>query len=240
MVMLSAVLVAQIIFVPSSLGAWMIAGLVVLTLVDNFAFAVLRLARSSDNYWFHGFAALLQTGAKFLGLAIMFNYQMDWALFLPTTTGGVMGSLTGQYFARSISDRINAKFDSHVIGDKNIEWPVLQIAVFLLGMVIHGAIFGQNNLGNVMLLLGYAFAQSVSFAVVSRARQRNHETYLLWASVFSNGIWYLTMNQLTLKNITPDKTAPYVVGGVVGSLVGQNVAMHVEKKINARMDTATV
>ena len=87
--------------------------------------------------------------------------------------------------------------------------------------------------------MGYAFGQSVSFAIVSRARQRNHDTYLIWASVFSNGIWYLTMNQLALKNITPDKTAPYVVGGVVGSLVGQNVAMHVEKKINARMDVAT-
>lgn len=239
MIVLLVGLVLQIIFVPSSLGPWMIAILAVLTLVDNFSFAVLRLARSSDNYWFHGFSALLQTGSKFLGLAIMFNYQMDWVLFLPTTTGGVMGSLTGQYFARSISDKINAKFDSHVVGDKNIEWPILQTAMFLMGMVIHGFIFGQNNLVNVALLLGYAFGQSVSFAIVSRARQRNHETYLIWASVFSNGVWYLTMNQLALKNITPDKTAPYVVGGVVGSLVGQNVAMHVEKKINARMDVAT-
>ena len=239
MVVLLVALVIQVMFVPSSLSPWMIAGLAILTLVDNFAFAVLRLARSSDNYWFHGFAALLQAGAKFLGLAIMFNYQMDWALFLPTTTGGVMGSLTGQYSARSISDRINARFDSHVLGDKNIEWPILQTAVFSLGMVIHGIIFGQNNFVNVMLILGYAFSQSVSFAVVSRARQRNHNTYLMWASVFSNGVWYLTMHQLALKNITPDKTAPYVVGGVVGSLVGQNVAMHVEKKIHARMDAAT-
>ena len=238
LVILLVVLVLQIIFVQSSLTPWMIAGLALLALVDNFSFAVLRLARSSDNYWFHGCAALLQTGAKFLGLAIMFNYEMNWALFLPTTTGGVMGSLTGQYFARSISDKINAKFDFHIVGDKNIEWPVLQIAVFSLGMVIHGLIFGQNNFVNVMLLLGYAFGQSVSFAIVSRARQRNHDTYLMWASMFSNGVWYLTMHQLALKNITPDKTAPYVVGGVVGSLVGQNVAMHVEKKINARMDAA--
>src|SRR3990167_5156104 len=130
MVVLLVALVIQVMFVPSSLSPWMIAGLAILTLVDNFAFAVLRLARSSDNYWFHGFAALLQAGAKFLGLAIMFNYQMDWALFLPTTTGGVMGSLTVQYSARSISDRINARFDSHVLGDKNIEWPILQTAVF--------------------------------------------------------------------------------------------------------------
>lgn len=239
MAFLLAVLVLQVVFVRTSLSPWMIAGLAILTLVDNFSFAVLRLARSSDNYWFHGFAALFQAGAKFLGLAIMFNYQMDWVLFLPTTTGGVMGSLTGQYFARGISDRINAKFDSHVVGDKNIEWPIFQTAVFSLGMVIHGLIFGQNNFVNVMLLLGYAFGQSVSFAIVSRARQRNHDTYLMWASVFSNGVWYLTMNQLALKNITPDKTAPYIVGGVAGSLVGQNIAMHVEKKINARMDVAT-
>ena len=240
MIVLLIALVLQIVLVPSLLTPWMIAGLTLLTLIDNFAFAVLRLARSSDNYWFHGFAALLQTSAKFLGLAIMFNYKMDWVLFLPTTTGGVMGSLIGQYFARGISDRINARFDSHVWGDKNIEWPILQTAVFSLGMLIHGIIFGHNNFVNVVLLFGYAFSQSVSFAVVSRARQRNHNTYLMWVSIFSNGVWYLTMHQLALKNITPDKTAPYVVGGVVGSLAGQNVAMHVEKKIHARMDVATI
>src|SRR3989344_5841006 len=153
MAFLLAMLILQVVFVSSSFSPWMIAGLALLTLVDNFAFAVLRLARSSDNYWFHGFAALFQAGAKFLGLAIMFNYEMSWALFLPTTTGGVMGSLTGQYFARGISDRINAKFDSHVMGDKNIEWPILQTAVFSLGMVIHGIIFGHNNFVNVMLIL---------------------------------------------------------------------------------------
>lgn len=240
MLVLMIALAGQVFFLPSSLSPWMIGGLALLTLVDNFAFAVLRLARSSDNYWFHGFAALLQSGAKFLGLVIMFNYEMNWALFLPTTTGGVMGSLTGQYFALSISSRLKAKFDSHVVGDKKIEWPILQTGVFLLGMLIHGIIFGTNNFVSVMLLLGYAFGQSVSFAVVSRARQRNHDTYLIWASVFSNGVWYLTMHQLALKNITPDKTAPYVVGGVTGSLAGQNIAMHVEKKINARMDVATV
>ena len=239
MIALLVILILQIVFMPSSVSPLMIAGLAMLTLVDSFSFAVLRLARSSDNYWFHGFSALLQAGAKFLGLAIMFNYEMSWALFLPTTTGGVMGSLTGQYFARSISDKINAKFDSHVVGDKNIEWPIVQTAIFSLGMVVHGFIFGQNNFTIVMLLLGCSFGQSVSFAIVSRARQRNHDVYLTWASVLSNGIWYLTMNQLAIKNITPDKTAPYIVGGVVGSLAGQNIAMHVEKKINARMDVAT-
>ena len=88
MIVLIIALVLQVMFVSSVLSPWMIAGLAFLTLTDNFAFAVLRLARSSDNYWFHGFAALLQAGAKFLGLAIMFNYEMSWALFLPTTTGG--------------------------------------------------------------------------------------------------------------------------------------------------------
>lgn len=240
MIVLIIALIMQVVFVPSSLSPRMIAVLAILTLVDNFSFAVLRLARSSDNYWFHGFAVLLQTGAKFLGLAIMFNYEMSWALFLPITTGGVMGSLTGQYFARSISDRINAKFDSHVVGDKKIEWPIIQTSFFLFGMIIHGFIFGQSNFVNVMLLLGYAFGQGISFAIVSRARQRNNDTYFMWASVFSNGVWYLTMHQLALKNITLDKTAPYVIGGVVGSLAGQNVAMHIEKKVNARMDAVTI
>ncbi|OGM96437.1 MAG: hypothetical protein A3B86_03205 [Candidatus Yanofskybacteria bacterium RIFCSPHIGHO2_02_FULL_38_22b] len=238
-VALLVVLALQLLFIPFSMNALVVMSLAILTLLDSFAFALLRLARSSDNYWFHGCTALFHIGVAFLKLAIMIKYQMDWGLFWPITTGSVIGSLTGQYYARGLSEWFKAGFDSHVSGSKKVEQPWNQMFVFSLGMVIHVMFFGFSNWTAVSLLLLYAFCQSISFAVVSRARQRNHHGYLLWSSVFSNGIWYLTMHQLALKNITPDKTAPYLVGNTVGSLVGQNVAMKAEKKLIARMDIGT-
>ena len=235
-VILLVILVLQLLFIPFSMGVFVVMSLAVLTLLDSFAFALLRLARSSDNYWFHGFTALFHIGVAFFKLAIMIRYQMDWGLFWPITTGSVIGSLTGQYYARGVSDWFKSGFDSHVSGTKNVEQPWNQVFMFSLGMVVHVIFFGLNNWLAVSVLLFYAFCQSVSFAVVSRARQRNHHGYLLWSSVFSNGIWYLTMHQLALKNITLDKTAPYLVGNTVGSLMGQNIAMKTEKKLVARMD----
>jgi hypothetical protein len=239
-IFLLTVMIFLTLFIPFSISAWIVFGLAVLTVFDSFSFALLRLARSSDNYWFHGFTALFHISVAFLKLAIMIRYQMDWFLFWPITTGSVIGSLTGQYYARELASRLKAGFDSHIFGNKKVDWPFIQAGTFSLGMFIHLFIFGFSNLWGVVILLVCAIGQSTSFAVVSRARQRNHHGYLLWASVFSNGIWYLTMYQLTLKNITPDKAAPYLVGNTLGSLAGQKMGMNVEQRVNARMDTKTV
>ncbi len=237
-VFLVVVMVVLTMIIPFSMSAWLVLGLAVATVIDSFAFALLRLARSSDNYWFHGCTALFHIAVAFLKLAIMIRYQMDWFLFWPITTGSVIGSLIGQYYARGLAGWLKAGFDSH-IGNKKMGWPIIQAGTFSVGMVIHLLIFGLANIYAVVLLLLYAVGQSTSFAVVSRARQRNHQAYLLWASVFSNGIWYLTMHQLALKNITSDKAAPYLVGNTLGSLAGQKMGMSVEKKVNARMDART-
>lgn len=236
---LLVVMVFLTVFIEFSISSWIVLGLAVLTVLDSFAFALLRLARNSDNYWFHGFTALFHVGVAFLKLAIMIKYQMDWFLFWPITTGSVIGSLTGQYYARSLAERLKAGFDSHVFGNKKVDWPFVQAGTFSLGMVIHFLIFGFTNSFVVTTLLVCALGQSMSFAIVSRARQRNHHGYLLWGSVFSNGIWYMTMHQLALSNITPDKAAPYLVGNTLGSLTGQKMGMNVEKKVNARMDIKT-
>lgn len=236
-IVLLVVLVLQVSFLRFSISGWVVLSIAALTLLDSFSFAVLRLARSSDNYWFHGVTAFAHISVAFLKLAIMIKYQMDWVLFWPITTGSVIGSLAGQYCAREVTDWLKAGFDNHVSKVNNIAWPRAQVLVSLSLMSVHLFILGFNNLFGAILLFVYAFGQSTSFAVVSRARQRNHQGYLLWSSVFSNGIWYMTMHQLAINNITADKAGPYVVGNTTGSLVGQNVAMNVEKKVNARMDS---
>lgn len=221
----------------SSYGIWVLGLLALCSLADNFSFALLRLARSSDHYWFHGWTAAAHIGVSFVRLAIMTRYRMAWELFIPITAGTVVGGLLGANYARVLADRVGARFDAHVTRSRAPHIPWTQVGVFSLGLFVHSIVFGFEEWWPLTLLLIYACAQSASFAVVSRARQRNHDRYLAWTAVFSNAIWYLTMHQLTLGNVNALEAAPYMVGSIVGSLGGQYVAMRIEQYLQARMDT---
>jgi hypothetical protein len=56
--------------------------------------------------------------------------------------------------------------------------------------------------------------------------------------VFSTGIWFVTLNILVVNELAPHLIVPYLVGMGIGSLWGQNVAIHVENEIGATMDGA--
>ena len=85
-----------------------------------------------------------------------------------------------------------------------------------------------------MLLLAYI--QNVSFSIVSRSRNRNNIKYHLVASVFSNGIWFLTMRELVTANMTLLLFIPYTIGTVAGSITGVWLSMKIEKVLGAYSD----
>lgn len=89
----------------------------------------------------------------------------------------------------------------------------------------------------VLLILVLAFVQNVSFSVVSRSRNRDNMTYHLIAAFFSNTIWFLTMRELVLSDMTVYLFLPYTVGTVAGSLVGVRISMFIEKILDARSDS---
>ena len=76
-----------------------------------------------------------------------------------------------------------------------------------------------------------AFIQNVAFTMVSRARNRDSMAYHAVCSVFSNGIWLLTMGFLINELIQVNYwiALPYIVGTVSGSLFGAKASMRVEK-----------
>ena len=78
-----------------------------------------------------------------------------------------------------------------------------------------------------------AYAQNISFSMVSRARNRDNHYYHAICSVFSNGIWFLTMHQLVVADLSYWLLAPYVFGTVAGSITGAEVSMKIEKIIEA-------
>jgi hypothetical protein len=218
--------------------------LTILGIAGSFTFALLRTARSSDSYWFHTVTFLMNMCVDFTKLAILIKFNLNWLLFLPVTTGGMIGSLIGANLAMGIATKIQAKFDIHVLKPKElqkleetgqIEWPVVQIKYLSLILLIQsGAILlGRADLAVSMILLILSAWQQMSFTLKSRAGQRNNTAYLSWSSVFSNGVWYITLVPLALGGITLDKAIPYIIGGAIGSLLGQLAGMKVESKIGA-------
>ena len=87
------------------------------------------------------------------------------------------------------------------------------------------------------LVLCLAFVQNVSFTMVSRSRNRDSMTYHAVCSVFSNGVWFLTMRELIVAELSLWLLFPYVVGTVSGSLFGARVSMRIETLIGARADS---
>jgi hypothetical protein len=215
---------------------FLLVAVLLLGVPDSFIHAVLRVARSSDHYWFHLTASLLKMAFGFLQLMIIYDMNFNWSLFLPMATGSMIGSLTGSTFAAEFAKRIKAGFDEHVHNKRDVGWPRVQLYGLIgIGVTAHLIAFGLYRWQGVLILLGLSFIQTMSFTLISRARQRKDKQYHAWASVCSNGVWYLTMQQLVLGKIMPYQAAPYVVGNVSGSLIGQGTALKVEKMMGAVM-----
>lgn len=88
----------------------------------------------------------------------------------------------------------------------------------------------------IVTILFLAFAQNVSFSIVSRSRNRNNMTYHLIAATLSNGVWFLTFRQLVLSEMSFILFVPYTIGTVCGSLCGAKLSMWIERLIGAEAD----
>lgn len=88
----------------------------------------------------------------------------------------------------------------------------------------------------IITIMGLAFAQNISFSIVSRARNRNNQTYHLCAAILSNAVWFATFRLLILADMTWLFFVPYTVGTVSGSLTGVRVSMFIERFLGAKAD----
>ena len=82
-----------------------------------------------------------------------------------------------------------------------------------------------------------AFAQSVSFSLVSRSRNRDNMSYLVVASMLSNTLWFFCMRELILADMAPLLLPAYMIGTVSGTVYGTKVSMKIEKWLGASTDS---
>lgn len=85
----------------------------------------------------------------------------------------------------------------------------------------------------IITMMILAYAQNVSFSIVSRSRNRNHIKYHIVAAILSNGVWFATFHYLVVNDMTWMLFVPYTVATVAGSVTGQKVSMWIEQKIGA-------
>jgi hypothetical protein len=209
--------------------------------IANVLFSSLRIARSTDAYWFHLVLVLIHAVAGFTTYGVLVKANGNWFLFAPYLTAAILGSLLGAEWGKRIGASIGASWQARKIGKGELVFPRKQTALCLALFIPHFAYFGYQFSEQVWiaqsLTLGAALLQNSAFTVVSRARQRNHELYLEWASVFSNGIWFLTLSVLVFNDLSSYLLIPYLVGTGIGSLWGQNFAIALENKIGATMES---
>lgn len=89
--------------------------------------------------------------------------------------------------------------------------------------------------GATVIMMLMAFAQNVSFSIVSRSRNRDSKTYHFVAAILSNGVWFATLKYLAVTNqMDWVLFVPYTVGTVSGSVTGQAVSMWIEKRLGIK------
>src|SRR2546422_8348103 len=90
----------------------------------------------------------------------------------------------------------------------------------------------------VLVMMILAFAQNVSFSVVSRSRNRNSISYHRIAAVFSNGVWFITSKYLIVsQHMSWLLFVPYTAATVYGSTTGQQISMWIERKLGLTADS---
>lgn len=94
----------------------------------------------------------------------------------------------------------------------------------------------MDKIWAIAQLMCLAYAQNIAFTLVSRSRNRSSILYHVVASVFSNGVWFLTFRVLIVNNMDFMLFIPYTIATVSGSVTGQKVSMWIEKKIGATSD----
>lgn len=208
-----------------------IAGLLFL---QNFSHTIVSRAGNRNNHIFLLGTSIFNGIVQFFIYQKLVAYKMDWPMFVPYLSGSVSGSIAGAAVSSPIEKKIKASADAHVKTRAKIKiafWPfvILPTAVFIVAIVLHDV---QSH----FFLFGLAVAQNFAFLAVSRARNRDNVAHHAIASVFSNGVWFLTFRQLYVSGLELPLIVPYALGIALGSLGALYVSMWIEKKIGSLAD----
>jgi len=220
-------------------AALLIAGL---AFGDNVTFSLVRRSRNTSNTTYHIIAFLVKSLAWYMLFSSLSVKGMPFGLFAPYCFGSVLGGITGQGISAWIEKKIGATADAHLTYDMPwygfIPWKSTAILSGMVVLYLTVLMFIKPlDSGFLAYLAVLSAGQQVAFSLVSRSRQRNNMAYHVIASIFSNGVWFLTFRQLQVKQWTAELFTPYALGGTIGSVTGVGISMGIENKLGISSDS---
>lgn len=86
----------------------------ILSAVQNVSFSLVSRSRNIDNMKYHMIASLFSNTIWFLTFRELIKSDMDFVLFIPYTTGTLIGSVLGSKISMRIEKMIGATSDGHI------------------------------------------------------------------------------------------------------------------------------
>ena len=214
-----------------------LAWLMLLSCVQSIGFGLSSRAgnRGSQNYFI--FTKIFSITFWFLTFGYLVTRNMPLSLFVPYTVATVFGSITGAQVSMKIERFFGFKPDEHVsIGSvENIEslfkeWWLFTTIIFAGFCYI---IFAPSSIKLATMFFGtLIFAtESMSFAIASRAGNRDSLFYHLCTRLVKGTVWFFTIEYTVIHNMSIDILVPVGLG-----VLGQKIGMKIEEKIGAVMD----
>ncbi len=180
----------------------------------------------------------------FFRWAFLVSFDMRWGIFVPYSTGGTAGSVAGSVFASWLTGYIDhwtgtrTSADSHVKKGEIKKFDPRPIWTLLGVLVVTTLIFPPKNLLTAIPFLVATTGMHVSFALVSRARNRNNALFHLVAAMCSNGMWFFVLHLVaTMAKNDFRLFIPYAIGTAIGGLIGVRIAMFIERNVGALADS---
>jgi len=230
-VILAGLIIFLILLSKSNPGPALV--LTLLVALKNASFSAVRRSRNTNNGWYHSGVSVLDGVLWYLMWRELVMSNLSFTLLPYYMFGNIVGGMMGQNLSIRFEKLFGLSADSHINGNKEPS-PFIPALAFAVVGVVGAFIFGDWK--GILIMMGLAIGQNISFSLVSRARSRNNIPYHAIASIFSNGVWYLTFRHLKKANMPPSYVIPYVCGTIVGSLIGVGLSMKIEEKLNATSD----
>lgn len=187
--------------------------------------------------------SLLNGVVDFFRWTFLIKLDMRWGIFVPYSTGGTAGSIAGSVLAGKLTrwvERITGtkiSADAHVKkGEmKKLDYRPIWLLLGVLGVTM--LLYPPKNLILAVPFVLATTGMQISFALVSRARNRNNALYHLVAAMCSNGMWFFVLHLVaTMAGGDSALFTPYAIGTAIGGLIGVRIAMFIERKTGALAD----
>jgi hypothetical protein len=209
-------------------------------------FSLLRRSRNTSNTTYHVVASLVYSAIWYALWGHLSLKGLPFLLFAPYCFGSVAGALFGQHASQWFERKIGATADKHLSDDaQKFSWKEIfdllpwRVVATLALITIAFVAYSQHHY-TLAMLTACSAGQQIAFSMVSRSRNRDNMTYHIIASIFSNGVWFLTFRQLQVQHWTPELYIPYAAGGAIGSVTGVASSMVIEKKLHITSEAKAI